>query len=217
MNMSNVATDKVYPEIIDCIGLPSMILLPRGHVPINTSDQDLKSIIDYSLKADRLLGVIQPQSHDQHDKKLFKSGTLGKITTFVERNDHSYLVILSGLCRFDVIEELESFQIHHRLKVDYRRYTFDGYEETMTTQYRQQLIKLLHDYLSNHQIYANWDELEDASDEDIISSLTMICPFEPSEKQALLESATIKERCEMITAFMELAVFRESGQNTLRH
>jgi hypothetical protein len=206
-----------YPDEIDCFVLPSTILLPRSYVPISVKDPVSIALIHKAISTDRLLGVVQPQEPGQDVEKIFSMGTLGKITTFVERDEKDYFILLSGLCRFDVLQTLEQYKGYCRLKVDYHRYSFDCFEEKVSTEERKRLVHLLKGYLSYHHIQASSDEFEQVSDNDLIATLTMLCPFEPQEKQALLESPTAQNRCEMITAFLEMAVLRESGKSPMKH
>ena len=206
-----------FPQEIDCFVLPETILLPRGHLSITVNEPSAIRMVDRSLQSDRLLGVVQPQYQKLSNKKLFSSGTLGRITTFIERTQKQYFILLSGLTRFEIKQEITQNRKHRRLKVSYEKFSFDGFEDKMLIQDRLKLIKLLKQYFNIHQIKTNMDDFEQASDDDLINSLTLLCPFDCQEKQALLESTTAQSRCEMMTMLMEMAVVRSTHAQLTRH
>lgn len=205
------------PTEIPIFDLSSMVLLPRAHLPIAIESEKFTHLIDDAFKKDRLVGVVQkvPQS-TQHDK-IFPLGCLGKITTFTENENGKALIIVSGLMRFSIVKELKSKKSYRRVKVSYDAYTFDTVPEKHPLFERENLLLLLREYLSLFNISANWDEINAASDERLITSLTMVCPFEPREKQALLESPTLLLRCRMMTALIEKAYLKGVGATWVTH
>ncbi len=208
-----------YPEEISCFVLPGTILLPRSKTPLNITEPWAITMVDDALRNNRLLGLVQPQSEHKtaEGERLYSSGTLGRITTFIEQSNKHYFIMLSGLCRFDVLQKLEAHKDACRLKVNYHRYTFDLFEEEVLAKDREKLIGLMKNYLSSHQIHTNFEEFEDVSDNDLMTSLTMLCPFNTQEKQALLESPSAQNRCEMLMAFMERNYNREEGRGLTLH
>jgi len=126
-------------------------------------------------------------------------------------------VIVSGLVRFVILKELKRKNGYRRVKVSYEPFSFDLIEEKQVLFERETLVGLLKEYLTLYGISPNWDEINAASDERLITSLAMVCPFEPREKQALLESPSLVDRCRMMTAFIEMAFLRGSGEPWIQH
>ena len=205
------------PTEIPIFDLSSMVLLPRAHLPIAIENEKFAQLVDDAFKKDRLVGVVQkvPQS-TKHDK-IFPLGCLGKITTFTESETGKSLIIVSGLTRFTIVRELKSKKNYRRMKVSYDDYTYDRIPEQHPIFERENLLLLLREYLSLFNISANWDEINAASDERLITSLTMVCPFEPREKQALLESPNLLQRCRMMTALIEKAYLKGVGATWVTH
>lgn len=205
------------PKELPIFDLSDVVLLPRAHLPITVEGEKFKSLVDDVLKRDRLVGVVQKEPQDQARHKIFRSGCLGKMTTFTETEPGKYLVIVSGLVRFVILKELKRKNGYRRVKVSYEPFSFDLIEEKQVLFERETLVGLLKEYLTLYGISPNWDEINAASDERLITSLAMVCPFEPREKQALLESPSLVDRCRMMTAFIEMAFLRGSGEPWIQH
>ncbi len=205
-----------FPTELAILDLPGMILLPRGHLPIHLTEEKYKILIEDALKAERYVGVVQTDSRAEGEK-LFRSGCLGKITTFSEGDEGDYFVILSGLCRFNLLAPQETLKPYFVHSVSYETFLFDVYEEKENDIDREKLLNLVKAYFSSSDLTANWDEIKMASNERLISSLTLLCPFDPQEKQALLESPTLTERTQMMTALLEIAFLRNTQTSWFKH
>jgi Lon protease-like protein len=209
------------PREIPIFDLSGTVLLPRAHLPLTIEDNNFKALVDGVLKRDRLVGIVQKRPHEQSANKIFQSGCLGRITTFTEaepgKYPSKYLIIISGLIRFGVVKELRRKNGYRRVKVSYDPFFSDLVGEEQVFLERENLVSLLKKYLNLQGISANWEEINEASDDRLITSLTMACPFEPQEKQALLESQTLIDRCRMMTALIEMAFLRGSGTSWVKH
>ena len=205
-----------FPTEIAILNLPVMILLPRGHLPIHLTEDKYKLLIEDALKSERYVGVVQTDSRAEGEK-LFRAGCLGKITTFSEGDDGDYFVILSGVCRFNLLASQETSKPYLIHSVSYETFSFDVYEERENEIEREKLLDLVKAYFLSSDLTANWDEIKLASNERLISSLTLLCPFDPEEKQALLESPTLIERTRMMTALLEIAFLRNSQTSWFKH
>lgn len=205
-----------FPTELAILNLPGMILLPRGNLPIHLTEDKYKLLIEDALKSERYVGVVQTDSRAEGEK-LFRSGCLGKITTFSEGDDGDYFVILSGMCRFNLLASQETSKPYLIHSVSYETFSFDVYEEKENEIEREKLLDLVKAYFSSSDLTANWDEIKLASNERLISSLTLLCPFDSQEKQALLESPTLTERTQMMTALLEIAFLRNSQASWFKH
>lgn len=200
------------PSILPLYAAAGTILLPRAQLPIVLKRKAEKSIMEYAFsEGHRLIGVIQGNPEGGH----FQKGCVGRIINF--QDGPQAFVTLGGLCRFK-IEEILSEEPVKKARVCYQEYETD-LEDMRPDPFvdRPRLLTLLKDYLDEQDIIANWDEIDHASDDLILNSLSMACPFKPIEKQALLELSSLSERCDMMIALMEMASPQIKGQPLMLH
>jgi len=200
------------PSILPLYAADGTILLPRAQLPIIFQRKEEKAILESAFsEGHRLIGVIQANPEGGH----FQKGCVGRIINFQE-GPQIYLT-LGGLCRFK-IDEMLTIETIKKAKVCYQGYEND-LEDMMPDPFvdRPRLLTLLRDYLEDQDIIANWDEINHASDDLILNSLSMACPFKPIEKQALLEISSLAERCDMMIALMEMASPHLKGRPCMLH
>jgi Lon protease-like protein len=199
------------PPLLPLYAAESTILLPRAQLPILLKRKEEKAILECAFsEGHRLIAVTQSNPEGGY----FKKGCVGRIINFQD-GPQIYLT-LGGLCRFKIEEIIEG-------KVKKANLCYQGYEKDLEDIRpdpfvdRPRLLTLLKDYLENQDILANWDEIDHASDDLILNSLSMACPFKPIEKQALLEISSLSERCDMMIALMEMASPRIKGYPLILH
>jgi Lon protease-like protein len=160
-------------------------------------------MVDLALSSSRLIGMIQPGA----DKKLCRTGTAGRIVAIEETDDGRYLMTLRGVCRFDVAEELSLAEGgFRRVRPDWSPYRADLTEDQSSDVCRDKLVNVLKDYLQKKDMScAQWEQIRAAGCEKLMATLTMVCPFAPQEKQALLEAKTLKSRADMLLALLDIA------------
>jgi len=162
--------------------------------------------------------MIQPakagSEQQEQNPTTYDTGCAGRITSFSETEDGRYLVTLTGLIRFDIREELP-LGSYRSVQADYSRYHGDMAAEDPQID-RPRLLKALKVYFRLFNIDGDWNSIERAPSERLVTSLAMLCPFEPWEKQALLESESVAKRAEALTALLEMAI-HERGGETARH
>lgn len=200
------------PPTLPLYAADGTILLPRAQLPLLLEGKEGKALLECALQdGHRLIGVIQTHPDGGH----FQKGCVGRIVNFQE--GMPIFVTLGGLCRFQIEEVLEDEPVK-KAKVTYHGYEKD-LEDSISDPFvdRPRLLNLLKEYLEDQDIMANWDEIDHASDDLIISSLSMACPFKPIEKQALLEISSLAERCDMMIALMEMASPHLKGRRPLLH
>ena len=200
------------PSILPLYAASGTVLLPRAQLPLLLHEGDEKDLINFSLKSgNRLIGVIQVHPEGGH----FQKGCVGRILNF--QDGLQFFTTLGGICRFEIEDILEEYPVK-LAKVSYKGFETD-LDERLTDPLvdRPRLLSLLKSYLDDQQITTNWEEINHASDELIISSLTMVCPFKPIEKQAILEMGSLAERCHMMIALMEMASPHLAGQAPILH
>lgn len=212
------------PEIIPVFPLPGALLLPRGQMPLNIFEPRYLAMVDDSFRdGHRLIGMIQPDvahSPKNSDKPaLFRVGCVGRITQLAESGDGRYILELTGVSRFRVVEELEVLTPYRQCKVDFFAFVDDftarmGEEEVD----REALLSVLADFLKANNLKVDWEGVESAPNEALVNALAMMSPYGPAEKQAMLEAPDLKTRTEILIAVteMDLAKKRTSGDPPLQ-
>ncbi|WP_027543825.1 LON peptidase substrate-binding domain-containing protein [Bradyrhizobium sp. WSM2254] len=212
------------PEIIPVFPLPGALLLPRGQMPLNIFEPRYLAMVDDSFRdGHRLIGMIQPDvahSPKNSDKPaLFRVGCVGRITQLAESGDGRYILELTGVSRFKIVEELEVLTAYRQCKVDFFTYVDDftariGEDEVD----REALLSVLADFLKANNLKVDWEGVESAPNEALVNALAMMSPYGPAEKQAMLEAPDLKTRAEILIAVteMDLAKKRTSGDPPLQ-
>lgn len=218
--MSRTAFDPDFedlPRVLPIFPLEGVLLLPGGRLPLNIFEPRYLAMFDDALAGHRLIGMIQPceTCRDADMPKVYETGCVGRITSFTETDDGRYLVTLSGIIRFDVGRELPSGS-YRQVEPDYARFAADMDEDHSAID-RDRLMKVLNAYFEANSIEGDWEAIEQTGDERLVTSLAMICPLGAPEKQALLESMTLTERAEALTAIMEMATHGREGGNDVKH
>lgn len=198
------------PETIPVFPLPGALLLPHGHLPLNIFEPRYLNLTADALGQGRMMGMVQPV-HAEADPvsdtaELYRTGCLGRITSFAETDDGRFLITLTGVSRFRIVDELESVRGYRRAAVRYDAFAHDLQEDTGATADRQRLLDAVRAYFQLQGIDTDWAAIKEAPDGALVTSLAMTCPFEPREKQALLECPGLIERGELLTTLMEMAV-----------
>lgn len=198
------------PETIPVFPLPGALLLPHGHLPLNIFEPRYLNLTADALGQGRMMGMVQPV-HAEPDPvsdtaELYRTGCLGRITSFAETDDGRFLITLTGVSRFRIAGELESVRGYRRVAARYDAFAHDLQEDTGATADRQRLADAVRAYFRLQGIDTDWAAIKEAPDGALVTSLAMTCPFEPREKQALLECPGLIERGELLTTLMEMAV-----------
>ena len=196
----------VLPPILPLFPLTGGVLLPRGRLPLNIFEPRYLKLVDDVLAGERLIGMVQPR-FDEDGTELFDIGCAGRITAFTETDDSHYLITLTGVSRFKILEEVAHHTPYRQARIDWETFEADlSPSRPDDTPDRKELLEILHDYLESQEFDADWESIESASSETLVNSLSMIFPFEPQEKQALLEARGLRARADMLVAIMEMAL-----------
>jgi uncharacterized protein len=195
------------PATLDVFPLSGVLLLPRGQLPLNVFEPRYLALVDAALSGTRLIGMIQPTQNEEKVLKpaLAAIGCAGRVTGYRENEDGRYLITLTGVCRFRIAEELVTDAPFRQVKADFKPFLDDLAEADETGFPRERLVTALKDYLSRRDLKADWKSVLSAPPETLVNALAMLCPFEPAEKQALLEAPTWPERVDTLIALLEMA------------
>lgn len=193
------------PQVIPVFPLPGAILLPRGQLPLNIFEPRYLNMIDDAMAGDRIIGMIQPQG-SQSLPGLSPVGCAGRITSFAETSDGRYLITLTGCARFRLAAELPTQTPYRQIRADFAPFEADLAAPPVDDVGldRETLLDALRAYLETRGLDIDWDTAETAPPEALINSLSMALPFEPAEKQALLEAASLTDRSDVLTALLTI-------------
>jgi Lon protease-like protein len=206
------------PETIPVFPLPGALLLPRARLPLHLFEPRYLAMMDDVLKtSSRLIGMVQPYDAPGGGGKLHAIGCAGKVTAFSETEDGRYMITLSGASRFRITEEVEGFTPYRRCNVSWQGFDRDlGPVEKDETFNRDVFMDALGRYLVDQGLSTDWESLGEAEDELLINSLSMLCPFEPEDKQALLEAPSLTTRRETLMTLIEFALRGGSGEEVMQ-
>lgn len=196
------------PDVIPVFPLQGALLLPRARLPLNLFEPRYLQMLDDVLKSDhRLIGMVQTYDDPQTAGKLHSIGCAGRVSSFSETEDGRYMITLAGASRFRVKEEVEGFAPYRRARVDWHGFDRDfGGVEKDTTFDRKVFMASLGRYFDDQGLQTDWESLQDAEDELLINSLSMLCPFDPEDKQALLEAPSLTTRRETLATLIEYSL-----------
>ncbi len=214
-----VPTTKHLPTVLPLIPLHVAILMPRAALPVPISESDYLTLIGNVPREHAYIGVVQPlfdhnKMNGESSASLFKIGCAGRIVDVIEPEEGQFIITLFGECRFDLIEEIEYEHAYRTATVDYERYSIDLVEEIDFTLDRTRLMHALKPYFKIVEITPNWDEIQRISNEKLITALTMVCPLQANEKQAILETPSLQEQSTMLQALIEHAVIERVYNNS---
>jgi uncharacterized protein len=208
------------PQILPIFPLTGVLLLPRGRLPLNIFEPRYLAMTRDALGGERLIGMIQP-SAPQDDNRgrgdpnppLYPVGCAGRLTQFSEADDGRFLITLTGLSRFRIVEELPLLSGYRRVVADWRPFAADRAPAGAPQFDRKRLIRGLQGFFAARRIAVDWAAIDKAPDEYLVTSLAMACPFAPNEKQALLEAADLDARAELLTALVEMAAAKPAAED----
>lgn len=211
----NTPSAEALPSILPIFPLNGTLILPGTELPLHIFEERYREMFQDSLRSSTLIGIVQPRSSSELNSspKLYDVGCIGRIIGFRETEEGRYFVTLHGVCRFELIEEVDSISNYRQFKINCNKFIEDlkHIDETVKLLDRNNLFPNLKKFLSKHNINIDLKSLDSVSDSVIVQSLSMTCPFEPNEKQVILEAENIQIRADIIYSLIEMA---SKGQST---
>jgi Lon protease-like protein len=206
------------PDTLPVFPLPGALLLPRSRLPLHLFEPRYLAMMDDVLKTDnRLIGMVQPFNGPSKSDQLHRIGCAGRLTSFSETEDGRYMGTLAGMSRFRIVEEMEGFTPYRRCKVSWAGFGRDlGPTEMDDSFDKPAFLDALGRFFDDQGLNTDWESLTDAEDELLINSLSMLCPFEPEDKQALLEAPSLTTRRETLTTLIEFALRGGSAEEIMQ-
>jgi Lon protease-like protein len=207
------------PRILPVFPLAGVLLLPEGRLPLNIFEPRYLAMVQDALGWGRLIGMIQPASEDEGAEAppLYETGCAGRISSFSETEDGRFILTLTGVCRFHVAGELDSTRGYRRVDAAWTPFLHDLDETEAVGLDRAHLLAVLKPYLKLQGVDLNWKAVEAAGDKALTVTLPMALPFEPREKQALLEAPDDAARGRTLITLMEMALAEAAaGQSQVK-
>ncbi len=194
------------PVPLPVFPLTGVRLLPRGVLPLNVFEPRYLAMVDAAMAGNRVIGIIQPKVHEDKDIRppLSDVGCAGRITSYQESDDGRYVIALTGICRFRIAEELDVSTPFRQIKPDYTAFADDLVGSDYHSFQRDRPMSALKGWPTQRELKADWQSVMSAPAESLVNALAMICPFEPAEKQALLEAPGLSERADTLVALLEM-------------
>lgn len=202
------------PKTLKMFPLRGVIMLPRSSLPLNVFEPRYLTLVNDLLAGERLIGFSQPvttgdgpESPEGNEAPLRPVGGAGRLTAFQETDDGRYLITLTGIARFTITGEEQTDEPYRTCNVNWSPYVRDleqGYGEDEVD--RDRLLSVLKEYLTVNDLSADWEGINNSSNELLVNTLSMISPYGPEEKQALLEAWDLKTRAEVLVALAEMEI-----------
>ena len=209
---------KKLPKIISVFPLSNFIIFPNTSVPLNIFEPRYIEMIDNSMKTDRIIGMIQPKKQKDGIPQLYNVGCAGKITNFNETEDGRYLIVINGISRFKILNEINNNKPYRECKISFDEYiedTKENYNEIKFTDL-ELIFKNLKTLFKKKGYLINWKELEKQSLDQTLNALVMASPFSLEEKQALLETISINKRKIELEKILNTYVVDEFNNKTIQ-
>ncbi len=203
------------PSVVPIFPLPGALLLPRGQMPLNIFEPRYLAMVDDVLRTHRIIGMVQPDEGQVLGSGLYAMGCAGRITSFTETGDGRYLVTLTGIARYRIVDPLTVMTPYRQCRVDFGDFTRDldpDFGEADVD--REGLLRTLRNFADRHQLSIDWEGIDDAPNDVLVNALSMMSPFSPKEKQALLEAGDLKTRADVLIAIAEIELARGTGESS---
>lgn len=207
------------PATIPVFPLEGVLLLPRTQLPLNIFEPRYLQMVDDVLRGSRIIGMIQPdeesEGSDPVNPNLMKVGCAGRLTSYTETGDGRLHITLTGIARFRITQELETMTPYRQCAVEYEEFADDLKPEHEAEKVsRDRLLEVLKEYLDASGLQADWRAIKLSTNEALVNSLSIISPYGPREKQALLEARTLEDRNQMLIALTEVALQQADASDT---
>ncbi len=205
------------PARLAVFPLTGAVLFPQTQLPLNIFEPRYLQMIEEVLSSpNRIMGMIQPNiSKDNPDiKSLKKVGCAGRISSFSETGDGRFLVTLTGLIRFEVAQELDTTTPYRQIIANYENYKDDLKPSNTENIDRKNLLVLIKKYLEQRNLLIDWEIIEQSPTEQLINYSGVLVPFEPEEKQLLLETNNLFDRCKALESLFQSYQFQNNQDTT---
>ena len=195
------------PSTLSVFPLSNFIFFPNTSAPLNIFEPRYIQMIDESIKSNRMIGMIQPKAKSDPKKPdLFKVGCLGKISSFSETDDGRYVIVLNGITRFNILDEIDNKKLFREFKINFKGFDDDINQKESSINFSDLnlIFNDLKKIFEKQGYIVNWNELEKQSMDQTINTLSMASPFSKEEKQMLLEAKDLTFRKQKLEEIIKL-------------
>lgn len=205
-----------FPDTIAIFPLTGALLLPGGNMPLNIFEPRYLKMVEDAMHSDRLIGMIQPclrtASKPVEPPPLSKIGCVGRITACQETGDGRLMISLAGIARFQITEEIETN--HAYRKVTFEIDEADLHQDCSADQVdRDAVLGAFRAFLDANDMEADWETVNDTDNDTLVTALCMMSPFDPADKQAMLEAPNLKARAETLVTIAEFHLACKDDDN----
>lgn len=206
------------PNVIPVFPLTGAVVYPRGALPLNIFEPRYLNMVDDAMSGARIIGMIQPREGRNPERPdLYSVGCAARVTSYAETDDGRYLITLTGVCRFRIAEELDLRTPYRQVAADYEPFELDLSPPLPVDPFdRSALLETLEIYLRTMGLTADWNSIRDAPGEALVNALCAMCPFDPAEKQGLLEAETLGERADVLKTLFVVASAADDDEGRLQ-
>ena len=206
------------PNKIPVFPLSNFIIFPRTTVPLNIFEPRYIDMVDDAMKSNRIIGMVQPKKSDQNIPVLYNIGCAGKITSFNETNDGRYLIVLNGISRFKIVEELKNDKLYRECSVSFDKFLadFEEIKEEIKFSDLELIFKDIKSLFVKEGYVVNWKDFEKQDFNQTINTLAMASPFTLEEKQILLETTSLNERKNKLEEILSTYVVDNFNNKTIQ-
>ena len=207
------------PASLPIFPLPHAVVMPGCQLPLNIFEPRYLNLVFDAMAERRLIGMVQPELSASDEKALaiYKTGTAGRITFFNETTDNMLMIVLTGVSRFDLKEEIPTTQGYRRFQADWSRFRCDMEEDSVTEIERGNFLRQLRDYCDYKRLDIEWPVLEHVGVADLINRLTCVLPLEVAERQLLIEAVTLPERLKILSMLLRCETLESTADASRRH
>jgi len=184
------------PKKISIFPLSNFIIFPNASVPLNIFEERYIKMIDDSIQDNRIIGMVQPKNNNKSVPDLYSIGCAGRITSFSKTDDGRYLIVIKGLNRFKILNEINNNKLYRECEVSFEKFSRDMFDNKNQIKFKdlELVFKNLKFFFKKKGYIINWKELEKQSLDQTINALAMVSPISLEEKQILLETNNINHR-----------------------
>lgn len=205
------------PDELPVFPLPGAVILPNGQLPLNIFEQRYLNMVFDALADSRLIGMVQPrEDNNAIVPELYSTGCAGRIVSFSETRDNRLLIVLAGVCRFDIQEECDPVKGYRRFRVSWGRFADDLAQEDLEMDCVA-LLASARRFMKYRKLSVDWSALDTLALPELVDTLASSLPFSSEEKQGLVEEVVIGDRLELLTALCELGSVSLAEESSLAH
>ncbi|EIC22107.1 LON peptidase substrate-binding domain-containing protein [Thiorhodovibrio frisius] len=206
------------PKIVPIFPLPGAVVLPGVQLPLNIFEPRYLNMVRQALADQHIIGMVQPAASDaETSDAIHRIGCAGRITSYSETHDGRIVLVLTGFCRFRVLEEVESLAGCRRVLVSWEEFAGDYNSDQPKLFDRELFIGSLRSFCTRRQVEIPWDDIASMADDDMVNLLCAHLPLDVGDKQALIETVALQERATLMRGLMDMSALSSSDGTVQRH